>query len=94
MPLYILKLRLEVVPPRPPMYVVNVLTEDSFAPCASTPIYRFVLLLLLIFKYLYSENAKEKKERKKEFMENKEKAFSLGNILFSFVCSSVFALLN
>ncbi len=29
------------------------------------------------------ENAREKRERKKEFMENKEKAFSIGKISLS-----------
>ncbi len=29
------------------------------------------------------ENAREKRERKKEFMENKEKAFSIGKIRLS-----------
>ena len=45
---------------------------------------QFVLVFITIVPFIFcSENAKEKKERKKEFMENKEKAFSLGNS-FSF----------
>lgn len=35
------------------------------------------------------ENAKEKKERKKEFAENREKAFSIGDDPFSFSSASI-----